>query len=94
MIDFKDIRKVQVVLRIFCVVLHYLYFLILPIYRHSCIVYLQGMTPRGVFTWLLVSLVVCLKCLHGQSSVSLAPQAIVASCMGEDLVTFKPLSQI
>ena len=75
-------------------VLHLLLFLILPIYRHSCIVYLQGMRPMGMFTWLLVSLVVCLESLHGQSSVTLAPRAIMAPVMYEDLVIFEPFSQI
>ena len=45
----------------------------------------------GVFAWTLVSLVVCLESLHGHRSVVLAPQAIVAPGMHEDLVIFKPL---
>ena len=71
-IDFKDIRKIQLVTRIF--VWHYIYiFSYLPIYRHSCIVYLWRMRSVGVLPWLLVSLVVCLESLHGQSSITLAP---------------------
>ena len=54
---------------------------ILFIYRHSCIVYLQGMRPIGVFTWTLVSLVVCLESLYRQSSFPPVPQAIVAPGM-------------
>ena len=72
----------------------FLLYLILTIYRHSCIVYLLGMRPKGVFTWLLVSLVVCLESLQWQSSIILAPQAIVAPGMGDDPVIFEPLSQI
>ena len=67
---------------------------ILLIYRHSYIVYLQGMGPVGVFVWSLVSLLVCLESLHGQSSITLASQAIVAPGMHEDPVMFEPLSQI
>ena len=76
--------------------LHYIFILILIllIFRHSCIVYLQRMRPMGVFSWLLVSLVVWLESLHGQNSITLAPQAIVAPGVGEDPVIFKPLSQI
>ena len=63
-------------MRIFCVVLHLFVFLISHIqalYRHSCIVYLQGMRPMGVFIWLLVSQVAYLESLHGQSSIAFAP---------------------
>ena len=36
-----------------------------------------------VFSWLLVSLVVCLESLHGQSTVTLAPQAMwLLACVG------------
>ena len=48
----------------------------------------------GVFTWLLVSLVVCLKSLHGQSSVTITPQTVMAPCMHEAQVIFELLSQI
>ena len=72
----------------------FLLFLTLLIYRHSSIVYLEGMRPMSVYTWTLVSLVVCLESLHGQSSIALAPQAIVAPSMHEDQVIFKPLGQI
>ena len=72
----------------------FLLFIILLTYRHSCIVYLQRMKPMGVFAWTLLTLLVCLESLHGQSPIVLAPQAIVAPGMHEDLVTFKPLSQI
>ena len=51
----------------------FLLFLILLIYRHSCIVYLQGMGPLGLFAWILVSLVVYLESLHGQSYITLTP---------------------
>ena len=67
-------------------------FLIFHIYRHFCIVYLQGMRPIGVITWLLVSLVVCLESLHGQSCITFAPQAIVTPGMCEVPVIFEPLS--
>ena len=76
-----------------CVELFFL-FLGLLIYRHSCIAYLQGMRPMAVFTWLLMSLLVCLESLHGQSSITLTPQAIVAPGMHEDAAIFEPLSQI
>ena len=72
----------------------FLLFFILLIYRHPCIVYLQEMRPIGMFAQILVSLVVCLESLHGQSSIILAPQAIVVPDMHEDLVIFEPLSQI
>ena len=48
----------------------------------------------GVITWLLVSLVVYLESLHGQSSITFAPQAIIAPGMHEDAIIFEPLSQI
>ena len=41
--------------------------------------------------WLLVSLVIDLKSLHEQSSVTLAPLAIVAPGMCKDPVIFQPL---
>ena len=63
-------------------------------YRHPCIVYLQGMKAMGVFAWTLVSLVACSKSLHGQSSVTHDPQTTVASGTHEDLVIFKLLTQI
>ena len=73
-----------------------LYFLfpIVIIYRHSNIVYLQGMRPMGVFTQLLVSLVVCLESLNRQSSTTLTPQAVMALHMHEAPVIFEPLIQI
>ena len=52
------------------------------------------MRPIGVITWLLVSLVVNLESLNGQSSVTLAPQAIVAPSIHEDPVIYDHLSQI
>ena len=64
----------------------FLLFLMLFIYRHSCIGYFQGMRPMGVFAWILVSLVACLESLHGQSSITPAPQAIVAPGTYEDPV--------
>ena len=48
----------------------------------------------GVFVWTSVSLIGCLESLHRQSSVTLAPQAIVVHGMHEDPVIFEPLSQI
>ena len=38
----------------------------------------------GVFAWTLVSLVVYLESLHGQSSIALAAQALVAPGTHED----------
>ena len=74
-IDFKDITEIQTVMRNF--VWHYfLLFLILPIYRHLCIVYLHGMRPLGVFAWLLVSLAACPESLHGQCSITLVPPVL------------------
>ena len=48
----------------------------------------------GVITWLLVSLVVYLESLSGQSSITFVPQAIMAPGMWRDPAIFKPLSQI
>ena len=48
----------------------------------------------GVLARTLVSLVVCLESLHGQSSITLPPHAIVVPGMCEDPVIFEPLSQI
>ena len=56
--------------------------------------YLQGIKPMDVFTWLLEFLVVCLESLYGQNSVTLAPHAIVPPGMCKDPVIFKPVSQI
>ena len=42
----------------------------------------------------LASLVVCLESLHVQGPIVLAPGAIVAPGMHEDIVIFEPLSQI
>ena len=58
------------------------------------IVYLQGIRPMGVIAWLLMSLVDYLESLHGQSSITVAHQAVVAPGIHEDPVIFKPLSQI
>ena len=66
----------------------FLLFLILLIYKHSCIVYLQGMKPMGVLAWTLVSLVICLESLHDKRYAAPAPQAIMAPSMHEDLVIF------
>ena len=71
--NFRDIRQIQIVLKIFLSGVMFLLFLMLFIYGHSCIVYLQGTRPMGVFAWILVSLVVCLESLHGQSSIAPAP---------------------
>ena len=48
----------------------------------------------GMFACLLVPMVVYLESLHVQSSITLAPQAIMAPGMHEDPVIFEPLSQI
>ena len=48
----------------------------------------------SVFARSLVSLVVCLESLYGQSSIIFIPQTIGAPGMHEDPVLFKPLSQI
>ena len=80
-------------MKTFCVALHFLLFLILYIYRDSCIGYLQVMRPMGVVIWLLVSVVVYVEFLNAQSSVALAPHAILAPGMHVGPVMFKPLSQ-
>ena len=46
------------------------------------------MRPVGVFTQLLVSLVVCLESLNRQSSTTLTPQAVMALHMHEAPVIF------
>ena len=68
----------------------FLLFLILFIYKHSCIVDLQGMKPMGVLGWTLVSLVICLESLHGQKSAAPAPGtwAIMNPGMHEEPVIF------
>ena len=48
----------------------------------------------GVTAWLLVSLVVYQKSLHGKISVTFTSWAIMAPGMYEDPAIFKPLSQI
>ena len=92
-INFRDMRKIQIVAKNFICIM-FLLFLILFIYKHSCIVYLQEMRPMGVFAWTLVSVVVCLESLHGQCSIALALEAIVVPGMHEYLVIFTPLSKI
>ena len=48
----------------------------------------------GVVAWLLVSLIVYLESLNGQSYITFVPQAIMALGIWEDPVIFEPLSQI
>ena len=45
-----------------------------------------------VFAWSLVSLVVFLESLHGESSIALTLQTIMAPGMHEDPVIFEPNS--
>ena len=64
------------------------------IYRHSCIIYLQGIRPLGVIALLLMFVVFHLGSLNWQNFIPFVPWAIVAAGMWQDLVICKPLSQI
>ena len=72
----------------------FLLFPILFVYKHSCFIYLQKMKLMGMFAWTLMSLIAYLESLLGQSSAVLALQTILTPSMHEDLVIFKPFSQI